>query len=119
VSLRNPFVSAKLDNEYKNATLTISADLRNASNHDINGVLRADVEGKQVRQPVSLKAGEAKTVSFLPEQYAELRLQNARLWWPYTMGEQNLYTAKLSFDISDATSDAATATFGCAKSPPN
>jgi len=112
VSLRNPFVSAKLDSEYKNATLTISADLRNASNHDINGVLRADVEGKQVRQPVSLKAGEAKTVSFLPEQYAELRLQNAKLWWPYTMGEQNLYTAKLSFDISDATSDAATVTFG-------
>ena len=112
VSLRNPFVSAKLDNVYKNAALTISADLRNASNHDINGVLRADVEGKQVRQPVSLKAGEAKTVSFLPEQYAELRLQNTRLWWPYTMGEQNLYTAKLSFDISDATSDAATVTFG-------
>src|SRR5467141_4126906 len=112
VSLRNAFVSSKLDSDYKSAALTISADLRNGSNHDINGALRADVEGKQVRQPVSLKAGEAKTVSFLPEQYAELRLQNARLWWPYTMGEQNLYTAKLSFDISDATSDAATVTFG-------
>jgi exo-1,4-beta-D-glucosaminidase len=112
VALRNPFVSAKLDSEYKNAALTISADLRNASNHDVSGVLRAEVEGRQVSQPVSLKAGEIKTVGFLPDKYAELRLENAKLWWPYTMGEQNLYTAKLSFDISSATSDAATVTFG-------
>src|SRR5258708_7384997 len=112
VSLRNPFVSSKLDSEYKNATLTISADLRNASNHAVSGVLRAEVEGKQVSQPVSLNAGEPKTVSFVPEQYEQLRLENAKLWWPYTMGQQNLYTAKLAFDISNETSDAASVTFG-------
>ncbi len=112
VSLRNPFVSSKLDSDYKNATLTISADLRNASNHRVNGVFRVEVAGKQVSQQVSLNAGEAKSISFSPEQYAQLRLENAKLWWPYTMGEPNLYTAKLSFDISNETSDSATVTFG-------
>jgi exo-1,4-beta-D-glucosaminidase len=112
VALRNPFVSAKLDSDYKNAALTISADLRNVSNHVVNGMLRAEVEGRQVSRPVSLKAGEVKTVSFAAEQYAQLRLENAKLWWPYAMGEQNLYTARLSFDIFDAASDAATVTFG-------
>jgi exo-1,4-beta-D-glucosaminidase len=112
VALRNPFVSAQLDREYKNATLTISADLRNVSNHEVNGVLRAEVEGRQVSQPVSLKAGEMRAVSFAAEQYAQLRLENAKLWWPYTMGEQNLYRARISFDISNTTSDAATVTFG-------
>ena len=112
VALRNPFVSAKLDSDYKNAALTISADLRNVSNHVVNGMLRAEVEGRQVSRPVSLKAGEVKTVSFAAEQYTQLRLENAKLWWPYAMGEQNLYTARLSFDISDAASDAATVTFG-------
>ncbi|HXN53361.1 MAG TPA: glycoside hydrolase family 2 TIM barrel-domain containing protein [Candidatus Acidoferrum sp.] len=112
VSLRNPFVSSKLEADYKNAALTISADLRNVSNHAVSGVLRAEVDGKQVSQQLSLSAGEAKTVSFAPEQYTQLRLENARLWWPYTMGEQNLYTAKLSFDISNETSDAASVTFG-------
>ena len=112
VSLRNPFVSSKLDSDYKNAALTISADLRNVSNHAVSGVLRAEVDGKQVSQQVSLSSGEAKTVSFAPEQYAQLLLENARLWWPYTIGEQNLYTARLSFDISNETSDAATVTFG-------
>jgi exo-1,4-beta-D-glucosaminidase len=112
VSLRNPSVLSKLDSDYKNAALTISADLRNVSNHAVSGVLRAEADGKQVSQQVSLNAGEAKTVGFAPEQYAQLRLENARLWWPYTMGEQNLYTAKLSFDISNEISDAASVTFG-------
>jgi exo-1,4-beta-D-glucosaminidase len=112
VSLRNPFVSAKLDSDYKNAAVTIRADLRNASNHAINGTFRAEVDGKQVSQQVSLNAGEIKTVSFAPEQYAQLKIENAKLWWPYTMGGQNLYTAKLSFDIGNETSDATTLNFG-------
>jgi exo-1,4-beta-D-glucosaminidase len=112
VSLRNPFVSAKLDSEYKNAALTISADLRNVSDQGVSGVLRAEVNGKQVSQPISLNAGEIKTVRFAAEQYAQLRLENAKLWWPYTMGEQNLYTAKLSFDIGNEASDSADVTFG-------
>jgi exo-1,4-beta-D-glucosaminidase len=112
VTLRNPFVSSKLDSEYKNAALTISADLRNASNHAVNGVLRAEVDGKELSQNVSLNAGETKNVSFAPEQYAQLTLANAKLWWPYTMGEQNLYTAKLSFQVGDEISDAASVNFG-------
>jgi len=112
VSLRNPFVSSKLDSDYRNAALTISADLRNASNQAVSGVLRAEVDGKQVSQQVSLNARETKTVSFTPDQYAQLKLENARLWWPYTMGEQNLYAAKLSFQVGSETSDAATVDFG-------
>ena len=112
VSLRNAFVTSKLDSDYKNAALTIRADLHNAANHAVNGALRAEVDGKQVSQQVSLNAGETKTVSFAPEQYAQLNLQKARIWWPYTMGEPNLYTAKLSFEISNQTSDAAIVSFG-------
>ena len=112
VSLRNGFVSAKLDNEYRNAALTVGADLRNASDHSVSGVLRAEIEGREVRQNVTLNGRETKTVSFSPEQYPQLQLANARLWWPFTMGEQNLYTAKLSFDIENQTSDSQTVTFG-------
>jgi exo-1,4-beta-D-glucosaminidase len=112
VSVRNAFVSTKLDADYKDAALTISADLRNVANHSVSGVLRAEVDGKQVSQHVSLNAVETKTVSFSPEQYAQLRLQSAKLWWPYTMGEPNLYSAKLSFEIGNETSDATSVTFG-------
>src|SRR6202011_2473260 len=50
--------------------------------------------------------------SFAPEQSSELKLANAKLWWPYQMGEQNLYTAKLSFEIGNKISDAGSLTFG-------
>jgi exo-1,4-beta-D-glucosaminidase len=66
VSLRNPFVTSKLDSEYKTAALTVSADLRNSSEHEVSGTLRADLDGVQVRQAVKLVAGEAKTVTFSP-----------------------------------------------------
>jgi exo-1,4-beta-D-glucosaminidase len=112
VSLRNAFVTSKLDSDYKNAALTIRADLHNAANHAVIGALRGEVDGKQVSQQVSLNAGEIRTVSFAPEQFAQLKLENARIWWPYTMGEPNLYTAKLSFEIGNQTSDAAIVSFG-------
>ena len=112
VSLRNPFVNSKLESDYKSAALTVSADLRNASDHAVSGVLHAEVDGKKVSQQVSLAAGESKTVSFAPEQYPELKLANPKLWWPYQMGEPHLYTAKLAFDIGKETSDAASVSFG-------
>jgi len=113
VTVRNPFVSSKLENEYKSAALTVSADLRNASDKPVEGVLHASIEGVgQVQQTVKLAAGETKTVSFSPEKYAELKLAHPRLWWPYQMGEPNLYEAKLRFEIGSHVSDATDVTFG-------
>jgi exo-1,4-beta-D-glucosaminidase len=112
VSLRNPFVSSKLDSEYKTAALTIRADLRNAANHPVDGILRADIDGTQVSQPVTLAAAETKTVSFAPERFSQLKLAHPRVWWPYQMGEPNLYTAKLSFEVGAQVSDSAEVTFG-------
>ena len=63
-------------------------------------------------QAVKLAGGEAKTVSFAPETYSQLKLEHPRLWWPYQMGKPNLYTAKLDFEVDGHASDAAEVTFG-------
>jgi len=110
--MRNPFVASKLDAEYKTAELTISADLRNVSNEPVKGVLRAEVDGIDLQQPVELSGGESKIVKFEPEQFAKLKLAHPRLWWPYQMGTPHLYTAKLSFEIAKHVSDVASVTFG-------
>jgi exo-1,4-beta-D-glucosaminidase len=112
VSLRNPFVSSKLDSEYKTASLTVRADVRNASEREVNGTLRANVDGVQIRQAVKLAAGETRTVTFSPETYSELKLLHPRLWWPYQMGKPNLYDARLDFEIDGRMSDSAEVTFG-------
>ncbi|HEY2548437.1 MAG TPA: glycoside hydrolase family 2 protein [Candidatus Acidoferrum sp.] len=112
VTVRHPFVASKLDAEYKTAALTVSADLRNTSERAVKGILRGDVDGIALEKPVELAAGETKKVSFAPDEFAQLKLEHPRIWWPYQMGEPNLYTAKLSFDVDGQTSDSARVTFG-------
>jgi exo-1,4-beta-D-glucosaminidase len=113
VTVRNPYVAAKLGNEYTTAALTASADLRNVSDHPVRGNLKFAMEGVQLDQAVSLAAGESKTVRFAPEQFAQLQLAHPRLWWPYTMGEPNLYNTTLTFEVAgQGTSDSANTTFG-------
>jgi exo-1,4-beta-D-glucosaminidase len=112
VSVRNPFVSSALDSEHKTAALTVSADLRNDWNQPVKGILRAEIAGVEIRQPIELAASESKTVQFKPDQFPQLKLDRPRLWWPYQMGDPYLYSAKLSFDIGDKTSDSSAIQFG-------
>jgi exo-1,4-beta-D-glucosaminidase len=114
VAIRNPFVRSKLDADYKSAELTVSAELRNQSVEPVRGALIAEVDGKTLKQQVELAAGEAKTVRFSPENFAELKLAHPKLWWPYTVGAPELYTANLRFEASNAStvSESASVTFG-------
>jgi exo-1,4-beta-D-glucosaminidase len=130
VRLSNPFVTSKLDPEYKNAALTVTADLHNTSDHPVTGVLRADIGGQisvnragrdvvyayphpiQVEQNIILGPGESKTVRFSPEQFSALNITNPQLWWPFVMGEPALYSARLLFEVGNQLSDTADLAFG-------
>ena len=112
VALRAPFVSSKLDSDYKSAALTLSAELRNTTDHPVKTVLHAEVDGKHLSQPVELAANESKVVSFSPDKFEQLKLSHPHLWWPYQMGEPYLYTAKFRVELGKDLSDSASTTFG-------
>jgi len=112
VAVRNPFVASKLDAEYKKAELTISAEVRNVSNEPVKGVLRAEFDGIELKQPVEMAGRESKIVKFAPEKFGKLKLKHPKLWWPYQMGTPYLYTTKLSFEIGKQVSDSTSVTFG-------
>ncbi len=112
VALRAPFVSSKLDSDYKSAALTLSAELRNTTDHAVKAVLHAEVDGKHFSQAVDLAANESKIVRFAPDKFEQLNLVHPHLWWPYQMGEPFLYTAKLRVELGKEVSDSATTTFG-------
>src|SRR3954466_6693669 len=57
--------------------------------------------------PVSLAAGESKTVTFDP-----VHITNPKLWWPYQMGDQPLYKFTMKTSQTGVTSDSASRTFG-------
>ena len=99
------------------AQLTIYSSLRNASASQVRGVLRATITrpGKpdvSLEQPVTLAAGEQREVSFTPDKFRQLTVQNPDLWWPYTLGQPNLYDLRLEFRQYDELVDASQLRFG-------
>lgn len=112
VSIRDPFVSSSLGANNSTAALSVSASLRNASARAVQGVLTVEIGELRISQPVELLASEKKTVKFEPGRYSQLRIEHPKLWWPYQMGPQNLYTAKVRFETGGQLSDRASVTFG-------
>ncbi len=112
IALRDPFISSKLGNDYASAALTVTVEARNASDHAVNGTLRTQIEGIDLTQPVELGPAESKTITFTPEQYPQLKLDHARLWWPYQMGSPEMYTARINVETDGHISDSAEVHFG-------
>lgn len=112
VALRNASVQSKLSPDYKSAELTLSAELRNTTDHPVNAILHAEVENVHLTQPVELAANGTKLVRFAANPYSMLKFSHPRLWWPYRMGEPYLYTAKFRVEAGKEDSDKAVVTFG-------
>ena len=113
VAIENPQVVTKLNlPSTDQAKLTISAELRNAEAKSIKGILKGSVGDITFSQEVTLAPGETKVVSFLPESFPQLVMANPKLWWPHTVGPQNLYDLNLSFDYSGKTTDTKKIRFG-------
>jgi hypothetical protein len=99
--------------ETSSADVTVSTELHNTSDASKKGILRGEFEGAKFQQPVTLGAGETKTVTFAPKDFSQLHVEHPRLWWPNGYGKPELYHLQLSFVTSDKKeSDHATTRFG-------
>jgi exo-1,4-beta-D-glucosaminidase len=99
------------------ARLTIQANVHNYSSQRTRGVLRATItrDGKNpisVDQSVMLAPGEDRQITLSPDQFAALTVSNPDLWWPYTMGQPNLYNLRVEFRINNQQSDVHDQRFG-------
>jgi exo-1,4-beta-D-glucosaminidase len=107
VAVRFPAVATRLNPPANDvAHLTVKAELKNAANQAVDGVLKGKIEGLEFSQPVRLGPGETRVVRFTPE------LAHPRLWWPAQMGTPNLYDLALSFEMNGEISDQSRARFG-------
>jgi exo-1,4-beta-D-glucosaminidase len=113
VAVRYPQVVTRFDDDkLAAAQLTVNAELRNATDKTVSGVLRGGFERVSFEQPVTLAPRETKAVSFTPARFPQLRVRRPRLWWPAGMGAQELYDLRLEFEVNGAVSDRQTARFG-------
>ena len=113
VALRHPAVLSKVDSPANTtAHLTVTALVKNGSDHPVKGTLKGRIENVEFAQPVELAAEESRDVVFVPAQYPQLNLSNPRLWWPVQMGTPNLYDLHLSFEVGSEVSDVSRTKFG-------
>jgi exo-1,4-beta-D-glucosaminidase len=76
VTLRSPMaVTHFTDDTLSAAELTVYAELHNASERAVNGVVEGTVAGVKLEQPVELAAHEDRTVVFSPEKFSQLRIR--------------------------------------------
>jgi exo-1,4-beta-D-glucosaminidase len=113
VAVRYPQVVTHFDQaNLDTARLTVNAELHNATDKTVQGVLRGRFERVAFQQPVTLAPRETKAVAFTPASFPQLHLKAPRLWWPAGMGAQNLYDLHMEFSAGGAVSDAQTVKFG-------
>jgi exo-1,4-beta-D-glucosaminidase len=113
VSVDNPFVRTDLDTDKLNqAHLTVSAELTNHSDHSVKGVMTGSIESIKFEKIVTLTSGQQKTITFTPDDYKDLVINNPRLWWPCEIGEPNLYNLQFEFIQDDNVCDSCHTTFG-------
>jgi exo-1,4-beta-D-glucosaminidase len=113
VTLRYPAVLTKLNlPSADEAQLSIRAELSNATNRPVEGVLTGHIENIAFHQPVRLGPRQTQVIRFTPDKFSQLKLANPRLWWPVQVGKQELYPLDLSLEVGGQVSDSAHINFG-------
>jgi exo-1,4-beta-D-glucosaminidase len=113
VTLRYPQVVTHFDlPSLETAHLTVNAEAYNASDREVEATLLGRIEGIRFSQKVKLAAGETKSVSFAPEQFAQLNFNHPRVWWPVHLGAQNLYDLQMQLEADGRVSDHQNTRFG-------
>ncbi|MCL2043032.1 MAG: discoidin domain-containing protein [Treponema sp.] len=96
------------------ADISFSAELVNNGDTAISGIIKGLITpgGINVQKEVTIPANRTITVSFNRNDFAALRVDNPRLWWPNGYGEQFLHDIEFGFEIDGVVSDTFSYQFG-------
>ena len=112
VTIEDTYVKPNLLSDNK-AKLEVALELQNHFKEERKAKVKIEVTGKnfnskayQIEQEIILKKG-SNSLSI------NLEVEDARLWWPWDLGDQNLYEAKVTVtDTKGSLWDTTATTFG-------
>jgi len=101
------------------SALTVKSDITNHASSPQTGVVTATITPPgsggtpiTVSQSVTVPAGGTQTVSFTPGQFPSLTIAGPRIWWPYQLGAQPLYTLATSVSQNGTVLNSTSEKFG-------
>lgn len=97
--------------DISHADIEIVMPLENLSDKAVHGTLTASFDQTKVSKEITVPPGKS-SVKLGPTEFAQLTLQNPRLWWPNGYGKPELYQLKLAFAEGGKESDAKQVRFG-------
>ncbi len=116
VVIENPHITTDLPlPDVSRATLGVSAEVFNATDEVITGVLRGKCGAIHISKSVTLRAGQRRLVKFSARNYPALVMKDPILWWPNGYGAQHMYGMSMTFEIDGSPSDAIEVPFGVRK----
>jgi exo-1,4-beta-D-glucosaminidase len=107
VAVRNAQVVTHISAGLDQASLTVYADVTNASDQPVAGTLEGAAGAIALSKAVGLLPGETATVTFTPAT-----IDHPDLWWPYGLGPQTLQNLHLQFRTAAGISDQQDVQFG-------
>ncbi len=97
VSLSDPVVTTTLTGADNKASMTPTVVLANNEGREVKGELRGWIGNISFSKTVTLAPNATQEVSFSPDEFAQLKEQNMKLWWPNGYGTPYLYKAGFEF----------------------
>ena len=98
INLKNPHVVTLVPGKrvpnakQQPATIKVSVEVENPTARAVAGILQYQIAGKTVSKIVSIAANKTAEITF-----ADLALENPKLWWPSGYGKQDLYPVNIKF----------------------
>jgi exo-1,4-beta-D-glucosaminidase len=113
VALENVFVESKIDHHgWEKAALTIRADLKNQTDHEVETEIRGEISDVKFSESFKVPPGQTLQIALSPEHNPPLNFDHAQLWWPWELGAPRLYNLKLTASDAGETLDRAQTRFG-------
>lgn len=117
--LRHPFVKSELAKpNYDVSQQTISVEVALPNYLPQNRRQRVKVIGEIIgeniyfEKEISMFREEVREVTFTPEEYPQLIINNPRLWWPINKGKQELYNLVFKTEVDGIITDSIFTRFG-------
>lgn len=116
VSLSSSYVRSSFEgDDFSTAYLKVSTTLHNYSENVLDADLVLSLEGKECKVPVSIGAGEEKTIEIGPREASLLEVKAPRLWWCHNLGTPEMYHMDLKLQVGGVQADSQGVDFGIRK----
>ncbi|MBN1982001.1 MAG: hypothetical protein JW795_10740 [Chitinivibrionales bacterium] len=113
VTVEAPYVDTRFDlPDLSRAYATVFATLNNRTDSTLTATVECSIEQVRISTAMSLKPHETHQLRLSSSEFKELAVASPRIWWPWQMGSQELYTLVIKVMVNGVISDSGSCRFG-------